>query len=178
MTTTVRADDFKIAMRHLSAAVSIVTTAAGSEVCGITVSSVASLTVDPARLLVCVNVAGRAYRLLSQSRIMAVNVLAGKHEHLARAFAGMNTDQCKHFVDGEWSTMVTGAPVLDGAVAVFDCKISDMFVTHSHAVIFGDVVAAMAQPLDDCLLYRDGRFRVLPADQDHRSLNCAATTSL
>jgi flavin reductase (DIM6/NTAB) family NADH-FMN oxidoreductase RutF len=46
---------FKGAMRHLAAAVSVVTTGRGEQRTGFTASSVTSLSMDPPALLVCLN---------------------------------------------------------------------------------------------------------------------------
>ncbi|CAM5203591.1 hypothetical protein CDEF62S_04821 [Castellaniella defragrans] len=47
---------------------------------------------------------------------------------------------------------------LKTAVASVDCGVDEMFITRSHAVVFGNVVAVRIGPSDNQLLYVDGQF--------------------
>jgi flavin reductase (NADH) len=56
--------------------------------------------------------------------------------------------------------MVTGSPVLEGAVAAFDCIVEDCIPSGSHNLYIGRVVGITSID-QDVLLYRDGLFRRL-----------------
>ncbi len=49
------ADDFRGAMRHLTGGVSVITVGRATEITGMTVTSVASLSVEPPTLIVSIN---------------------------------------------------------------------------------------------------------------------------
>ena len=71
---------------------------------------------------------------------MSVNVLAQSQEELAKRFADMLGDKNEdHFKYGKWTELVTGAPVLEEALAGFDCAVEEMLVAHTHAVIIGEI---------------------------------------
>lgn len=150
---------YKQAMRRLCGPVNIVATEHDGQCFGLTVSAVNSLTADPPRLLACVNIGGRSFRAISQARAMSVNVLAQDQERLARRFAGqLETEWQDPFSGHRWDRMTTGAPTLAEAVAVFDCTVADMFVTHTHAILIGDVQEVRFSETRKPLLYFDGGF--------------------
>jgi flavin reductase (DIM6/NTAB) family NADH-FMN oxidoreductase RutF len=150
---------FKHAMRHLCAPVNIVATEHEGARFGLTVSAVNSLTATPPRLLACINIAGRSFRAISAARCMSVNVLAEDQSALARRFAGQtDAPGDDPFAGAHWDKLETQAPALVDAVVVFDCTVADMFVTHTHAIVIGDVRAVRVDPSRAPLLYFDGTF--------------------
>ncbi len=136
-------NEFKHAMRHLPTGVTIVTSLKDGEPRGLTLSSFASVSLDPPALLVCVNRDARSYLYISSSRIFCVNVLAGEQRHLAERFAGKVRE--RQFDEIEYGTDVTGAPVLAGAIAHFDCQVADEHHVGSHSIFVGNVVSCTAR---------------------------------
>ena len=156
------AGDFRRAMRCLVGAVTIVTSTDGQTPVGLTATAVSSLSAQPARILACVNLQGSSFRTIAQSRRMAVNVLSARQSSLARVFAGWGGGQDERFDPCEWDTLVTGAPVLRGSLASLDCVVDEMMVAHSHAVVIGEIKAALlCEPDALPLLYAGGQFTTL-----------------
>ncbi len=157
MTQEMTIDLFRKAMRRLAGAVHIVTTRDGDELSGLTATAVCSLTANPARILVCVNLQGRSFKGISQSRIMAVNVLGSEHAALATRFATeKNTDL---FADtSQWTSAATGAPLLKEALVGFDCTVEQMMITSTHAVVIGDIKHISLREDGQSLLYADGKY--------------------
>lgn len=148
------AERFREAMRQLAGAVTIIATRNDSSRAGLTATAVCSLSVDPARLLACVNLKGESFPVIAESRCMSVNVLAEDQEELAKRFAGMLGDSREdRFKYGEWTELLTGAPVLRNALASFDCAIDEMLVAHTHAVLIGEVKDVLVGPPRGPLLY-------------------------
>jgi flavin reductase (DIM6/NTAB) family NADH-FMN oxidoreductase RutF len=155
-------EDFRLAMRRLVGAVSIVTTLDGENPAGLTATAVTSFSADPARLLACINLKGTTFRAIAESRRMAINLLAHRHENLAKQFGGAPVSHEDRFGMAQWGTLTTGAPVLRDALAVFDCVVDEMMVAHSHAVIIGEIKSVLIGPHnDEPLLYADGQFTTL-----------------
>ena len=149
-------DAFRFAMRRLTGAVNLVTTCVGEERCGLSATAVCSLSLNPPRVLACINLSGRSYQAIASSRCMAINVLAARHRPLAVAFA---TKGCDPFAQGnEWTRAVTGAPILADALASFDCEVEQMMVTTTHAVVIGEVRDINYGSVGQPLLYLDGTF--------------------
>lgn len=146
--------------QHVSS-VCVITTELGGQRFGLTATAVSSVCAAPPRLLVCVNKSGLTHDKIVEAGRFAVNVLTEEQEQLAMIFAGMGGNQADRFAAGDWSTLETGAPILGGAAAAFDCLLAEGHDHASHSVLFGDVVATAHQVGRDTLLYGGRRFRQL-----------------
>lgn len=151
--------------RHF-ASVCVISTLCGNELHGLTATAVSSLTSEPPRLLVCVNKKGQSHQAISSSRILCVNVLSEDDEPLAKSFAGMTGDEREDcFADGEWTTLVTGAPAFTKACAVFDCRVAQMIDQSTHTIFVCDVLAVEESEDTQPLLYGQRSFHRLSIHQ-------------
>ena len=146
--------------QHVSSVCVITTEHEGSRY-GLTATAVSSVTADPPRLLVCVNKSGLTHEKILQAGRFCVNVLAEDQDRVAMVFAGMGGKEVDRFATGDWGRLETGAPVLAGASAVFDCRLSETVNQSTHSIFFGDVVAVASLSAADTLLYGARRFRQL-----------------
>ena len=155
-------DEFKTVMRQVVSSVAIVTARFGKIRNGLTATAVCSVSADPPAMLVCVNRRATAEGLIAESCAFAINILTEDQHQIARLFSTSKLGADERFAEGKWVSMVTGAPVLDGAAATFDCQVLERIVSRTHHIYIGRVVAAAS--LDQhALLYRDGLFRKLAA---------------
>ncbi|MBR0697352.1 flavin reductase family protein [Bradyrhizobium lablabi] len=178
---TVDAQSFKQAMRQCAGAVALVTVGAQSgQRTGLTVSSACSLSDNPPSLLVCVNRNASAHARIREERHFVINFLSEEHALLALTFSGqkgVNGDD--RFALGRWTTGASGAPVLEDAVAAFDCALAQELETRTHSVFIGEVRHVRAATAVDPLLYlrngfhsvRDIRDAVSLGDIDARRLS-------
>jgi flavin reductase (DIM6/NTAB) family NADH-FMN oxidoreductase RutF len=130
-------------MRHVPTGVTVVTSLKDGEPRGITVNSFASVSLEPPSLLICINREARSYLFISTSRVFCVNVLAGDQRRLAEHFSGKVRD--RQFIEIGYKTDATGAPVLDGALAHFDCELAHEYLFGSHSILIGHVVSCSAR---------------------------------
>ncbi|WP_412459867.1 flavin reductase family protein [Pseudomonas sp. SC11] len=151
-------DHFRQAMRGLVGAVNVVTTMHQGERFGLTATAVCSVSADPPRILACVNVTGRTFRALLDSRRMAINVLARDQQEIAQAFAKFSGEQDDPFAAGTWRAGHTGAPLLENALVSFDCVVAEFFVTPSHAILIGEIREIHVADQRAPLMYFDGVF--------------------
>jgi flavin reductase (DIM6/NTAB) family NADH-FMN oxidoreductase RutF len=156
-------DSFRSAMRLLVGGVTLITTASGDERRGMTATAVCSLSVEPPRILACVNLQGATYRVMAAGRAMTVNLLGAGHEALARRFGGTATHQEDPFAAGHWSTGGNGAPRLLDALAAFECSVEEMIVTRTHAIVIGEVLDVVVTGDPHPLIYVNGTFRHVDA---------------
>ncbi len=61
-----------------------------------------------------------------RNNVLAVNVLSTQHEYISNTFASSKFNSEDRFKLGEWSTLETGAPILEDALVSFDCQIEDI----------------------------------------------------
>ena len=154
---------FREAMSRIGAAVHIVTTAGATGRAGATMTAVTSVSDAPPTLLVCINRNGRLNTVLRGNGVFCVNTLIAGDEELAGVFAGKGgLDHEARFRHGRWTTGGLGAPVLTGARAALECRVSEVSEVGSHTVVFGRVEAVHLGKARSALLYLDRGYRVLP----------------
>jgi flavin reductase (DIM6/NTAB) family NADH-FMN oxidoreductase RutF len=147
-------------MQRLAGHVTVVTTSDGTVRRGLTATSVCSLTAEPPALVVCVNKETWVGSVLPASNRFCVNVLARHHQELAEVFAGMR-EVCgeDRFAYGRWRTAATGAPVLEDALAAFDCTVDQVVERSSHLLVIGAVrQVIVGDTADRPLVYVARRF--------------------
>jgi flavin reductase (DIM6/NTAB) family NADH-FMN oxidoreductase RutF len=149
-------------MRYLAGAVTVVTTADGESRAGLTATAVVSVTVDPPRLMVFINKNAFAIPFIMQRGALAINVLSDEQEQIAKAFANMipGVQGEARFDFGTWGTLVTGAPILDKALCVFDTRVVQVLEESTHFAFLCEALATDATPASP-LLYFNGEFRRL-----------------
>ncbi|WP_206538697.1 flavin reductase family protein [Afipia sp. P52-10] len=157
---TVGAQDFMLGMRQVVSSVAIVTARADGVRNGLTATAVCSVSAEPPTILVCVNRNASAEPLIAAGGCFGVNFLADTQEAIARAFSTSKLSADQRFEQGAWREIVTGAPILDGAVASFDCSVREQIVAGTHHIYIGRVMAASFVD-QGALLYRSGTFRRL-----------------
>ena len=59
---------------------------------------------------------------------------------------------------GEWSTLATGSPVLQGCPVSFDCKLVTRLSAGTHTIYIGEIVDLVLTADATPLLYADGAF--------------------
>ena len=136
-------------MARVASGVSVVTTDGPAGRAGLTVSAMCSLSADPPAVLVCINRASRAGRIIRINGVFCRNVLASQQVDIARRFAGQPGGEHDKFLKLEWDRFGTGAPVLRNAVAVFDCNLTRGTDYGSHDILIGvvaELTSAMAYP--------------------------------
>src|SRR5262249_42782960 len=128
------AGEFKMGMRRLASGVTIITTVHDGRRHGLTATAVASLSVEPPQLLVCVHRQAGAHDLIHAGERFCVNVLSQRHRPLAARFANHAISETERFRIGKWTTLATGAPVLEDALASFDCEVLERVSASSHTI--------------------------------------------
>jgi flavin reductase len=155
----VDAPAFREAMSRLGAAVHVVTSDGPAGRTGFTATAVASVSDQPATLLVCLNRRSNSAPVLSRNAIFCVNTLRADEEAIADVFAGRAGSRDDRFATGEWTMLATGAPVLVSAVVAFDCRVSEIKVVASHYVIFGVVEAVRVGAAGPALVYHERAYK-------------------
>lgn len=144
---------YREAMARFGAAVSVVTTDGPAGRRGFTASAVCSVTDDPPTLLVCVNRQNDSHPALLVNGVLCVNTLAAGQQDISAVFGGGEADPLARFTAGVWYTLTTGAPLLEGAVVSFDCRIAQVTEIATHSVIFATVVDLRHGSEHDGLVY-------------------------
>jgi flavin reductase (DIM6/NTAB) family NADH-FMN oxidoreductase RutF len=152
------ADDFRNTMRHFPAGVTIVTVKAGDDVHGMTVSAFVSISPTPPLISVVIDHRGRGHEILERSdAVFAVNILKEDQQELSNRFAWSKEDR---FALGNWGVGVTGAPVLEDALAWLDCTVYSRHTAGTHTIYIGEVQAThVLEPEQNPLIYWNRDYR-------------------
>ncbi|HBC35495.1 MULTISPECIES: NADH-dependent FMN reductase RutF [unclassified Marinobacter] len=151
---------FRNAMSTLAAAVSVVTTDGPGGRAGFTATAVCSVCDEPPTLLVCLNRGASVYDAFQQNDSVCVNTLADHQSDLSNLF-GSKTTMDQRFAGAQWSTAVTGAPVLEDALVSFDCTVSKRVSVGTHDILFCAVANVRQQDEVGGLVYFDRGYHCL-----------------
>jgi flavin reductase (DIM6/NTAB) family NADH-FMN oxidoreductase RutF len=159
--------EFRGAMRQLAGGVSVITVGRGEDISGMTVTSVASLAVDPPSLIVSINRASSSWPLLERYRSFGVNILKADQLAIAERFDGRNgLKGAARFAGAPWTQLASGVPLLRGALAAIDCEVEDILERHSHALVIGRVLDLELSEPAAALAYWQGQYVALDRDED------------
>ena len=157
---TVAAATFREAMSRLGAAVHVITTAGPAGKAGATATAVCSVSDAPPTLLICLNRRTQTNPVVVENGVFCVNTLGDGGAEIADIFAGRTGVQgLDRFATGEWTTLMTGSPILSSAVVAFDCRIIEVRAVASHNVFFGAVEAVRMGPSGPALVYHDRAYK-------------------
>ncbi len=159
-TSGVEKQAYRNAMARLPAAVNIITTDGTAGRAGFTASAVCSVTDSPPTLLVCLNRSASVHPVFKQNQRLCVNTLTVDHETLSNLFGG-KTPMEERFSAATWSTLVTGSPVLDGAVASFDCTVTQVVSVGTHDILLCEAQALRCNDNIPGLIYFDREYHHL-----------------
>jgi flavin reductase (DIM6/NTAB) family NADH-FMN oxidoreductase RutF len=151
----------RLAMRQWATGVTIVTSALNGKRHGMTVSSFTSVSLVPALVLVSIERVVRTHKLVSQSGVFGVSILADEHKQISDRFAGRESELEDRFKGLQTLTLETGAPLLYDGLANFDCKVIGQHEAGSHSLFIGLVVAVRVGNSGKPLIYYDRQYRQL-----------------
>jgi flavin reductase (DIM6/NTAB) family NADH-FMN oxidoreductase RutF len=142
----------EVAFTALVHGVYVVTTRLEDVVNGMTASWVAQVSLKPLLVMVSIAPSRYSHRLIQESGVCAVNVLADTQVELGKRFGYKSGRQVDKFAGLEWTTAATGAPILPQAYAYLDLKLRDTMTAGDHTLFVGEVVDGRilhpeAQPL-------------------------------
>jgi 3-hydroxy-9,10-secoandrosta-1,3,5(10)-triene-9,17-dione monooxygenase reductase component len=125
---------------------------------GIAANSFTSLSLDPPLILFCVAHSSSTWPRIERAGTFAVNILGEDHAELSQLFAQRGADR---FSATPWRTGVSGAPVLEDAIAYLDCRFEAEYPGGDHKIIVGRVLDLdMREGARPLLFYRGGYERM------------------
>jgi flavin reductase (DIM6/NTAB) family NADH-FMN oxidoreductase RutF len=133
-------------------AVTVVTAQGPSGPAGFLALSSTHLSASPPSMMVSVDEKTSALEAIRAAKHFAINILGEGDRDLADMFGGKgDLKGAARFATAPWSTLATGAPVLDRALAAIDCELDELIPRHGAVIAIGRIVAwrgnAEAKPL-------------------------------
>ncbi len=136
-------DAFRAVMRRVPTAVTVVTTIVEGKPKGFTANAFASVSADPAMILICVNRQARSHPLIAAAGHFCVNILRLDQRAIAERFA--SHDVADPFATIAYRIDRSGSPVFDDALAYLDCELANDYEAGTHTIFIGRVLACVAR---------------------------------
>ncbi len=149
-------------MARFATGVSVVAARHGPLLAGMTANAIASISIDPPILMASIAVKAETHGAIIGSHSFSVSVLADDQQALAECFAQPTTaNKLKRFCDAAWHEAETGSPILEGALAYFDCRLTERHPGGDHTLFLGEIVAAGYREDAAPLIWYGSRYRGL-----------------
>ncbi|MEK7217269.1 MAG: flavin reductase family protein [Chloroflexota bacterium] len=149
---------FRRVMGQFVTGVTVVTTAVGPRLHGITVNSFSSVSLAPMLVAVCLDRGSRTLPLIAESGFFAVNILSHAQQEWANRFAGRGEPVPDDFDGLDHHTVVSGSPVLLHTLGWLDCRVSSRFDAGDHTIVLGETLACEMGDSGDPLLFYRGHY--------------------
>ena len=163
-------DDFRATIGLFATGVAVVTAGTGDLAHGMTANAIASDSLDPLLVLVCVEREALMNKVIPEVGTFALSILAADQEHLSRWFADRRRLDGPSQFDGVPTRPgpATGAPLLDDAVAWIECAVDAVHPAGDHHIFIGKVVSLARSSRRTPLLYFASQYRRLASvDGEH-----------
>lgn len=144
------------AMSRVAHSVTAVTTDGPAGRAGVTVSAMCSVSLEgPApTLLVCIHKDSSVRPVITENGVFCANLLREDQQGISESFAGRtNAAGGDQFECAQWLVRATGAPVLAGALAAFDCRVLQHHIVGTHHIFVGQVESIDYADVDMPLVY-------------------------
>ena len=128
---------------------------AAGEPIGLTASSFNSVSLQPPLVLWSLARAAASMPAFANGSHYAINVLAADQKALAERFAARIIDR---FTGVEHHPGISGAPLLAGAAATFECFNRSQYQEGDHTIFVGEVERCEHREGASPLLYHGGKF--------------------
>ena len=148
--------DFRTALGMFATGVTIVTArdADGQRV-GLTAISFASVSLSPPLVLWSLSRRAGTVPAFSSGSHYAINILGADQRALAQRFASREPDRFDGLALREGAG---GAPIIEGAVAVFECFNRSRYEEGDHIIFVGEVERCERRADASPLIFHGGRF--------------------
>ena len=131
-----------IVSKGISHGVYIITVRTKEKINGMTAAWVSQVSFQPLLLMVSIGPARYTHNLIKESGYFAINTLDEDMQNYAAAFGFKSGRKADKFQGVSYSDAPNGSPILDGALAFFECKVVDTFTAGDHTLFIGEVVTA------------------------------------
>ena len=142
--------EFRKAMGSFATGVTIITLDVEGEVHGMTANALASVSLNPPLLLVCVDQAARTHAHLHARKRFGVNILADGQRQISEYYARPVEEQIEKESAARFDRTPLGTPVLHGALSYLECRLQWTHDAGDHTIFIAeveDVVVRSGEPL-------------------------------
>ena len=162
---TVAPEELRTALRQWASGVTIVTAGSGGVLHGMTVSSFASVSLDPPLISVNIEQRTRTHKLMTEAGSFAVSILAEDQQELANRFGGGVPDRGERMAGVPYRLGEFGNPIIRHCLGNLECSTYATVPAGTHTVFVGEVVGWSINKGKRPLVYWMRRYRSLSDDR-------------
>ena len=148
--------DFLQAMRGITSTVTVVSAKDGENKQAMTATSVASLSLDPPTMLVCINHEATIHDVMKEGLGFCINILSVGQEGLAD-ICSIKGKEGQRFLEGDWSEF-DDIPYHKDSQSNMFCNCIKAIEHTTHTIYLGEIVKVINQNNFNPLLYKDGNY--------------------
>lgn len=160
----VSVDEFKSALGRFATGVSVVTTVDGPDDVAMTATALVSVALDPPLVLLSVGEGSRMFDALAERDYWAASILNEDQAHVSSRFAirGRVNDRLLFADLATHRGKITGAFVLDDALAAIECRTLNRVDVADHTLMIAEVLSVeLPAPDRRPLLHYGGQYRAI-----------------
>jgi flavin reductase (DIM6/NTAB) family NADH-FMN oxidoreductase RutF len=161
-------DLHRAAARRFASGVTVAAARFGGRTHAIAATAFCSLSLEPPMVLLAVNHSGQLVELAGQAGHVGISIL-GEDQRDISEWAASSGRVPGAELPVATEPARTGAPIISGCIAWFDCAVGSIDRYGDHVVIIGRVIDAWAAEQARPLLYFDGRYHALGEPLGKRS---------
>ena len=148
--------EFLQAMRGITSTVTVVSAKNGENKQAMTATSVASLSLDPPSMLVCINHEASIHEVMKEGLGFCINILSLGQENLAD-ICSIKEKEEQRFLEGNWSEL-ENIPYNSDSQSNLFCNCVQAIQHKTHTIYVGEVTRVINKNTFDPLLYKDGNY--------------------
>jgi flavin reductase (DIM6/NTAB) family NADH-FMN oxidoreductase RutF len=161
-------DVHRTAARRFASGITVAAARHDGRTHAIAATAFCSLSLDPPMVLLAVNHSGQLVELAGLAGHVGISVLSEEQRDISEWAASSGRVPAAELPVATESAR-TGAPIIAGAIAWFDCTVESIARYGDHVVIIARVIDAWAAGHARPLLYFDGRYHALGPPLGKRS---------
>ena len=145
--------DLRSAMGCFLTGVTVVTALDKNLLVGVTANSFSSVSLEPPLVLWSLSKASKKHPIMTTVKSYAINILSESQEKVALNFS----NNSQPFLEIDYRLSDTGVPILNNAVAIFECTLHAVYDGGDHSIILGLVTSCNESNLEPLRFFR-GKF--------------------
>ena len=149
---------FLRAMRGITSTVTVISAKDGENKQAMTATSVASLSLDPPTMLICINHEASIHDVIKKGLGFCINILSVGQEDLAD-ICSIKEKEVERFLEGNWSES-DGIPYNKDSQSNMFCNCIKAIEHTTHTIYLGEIIKVLNQSSFNPLLYKDGNYLV------------------
>lgn len=148
--------EFRKAIGCFATGVTIITVDLDGEVHGMTANAVASVSLDPLLLLVCVDHSASTHAHLHAKKRFGINILAEQQKVISEYYARpvRTHEEAEVETGARFDRTERGTPVLHGALAYLECRLKSAQDAGDHTIFIAEVEEVVVRDGEPLLYFR------------------------